>query len=85
MKGAFGKEVIYGGVRGLDKRISDCKLAIHANCFYEIQKNMIHDLGSIHNGVRNRSNVISLKRLKSCCHYSLQDLCVHTNGAHCGD
>ena len=48
MHGRNVEEVIY--VRGLDGKISDCKLAIHANCFNEIKKNMIHDLGSKHNG-----------------------------------
>ena len=47
-------EVIYGCARGLDGRILDCKLSMHANCFHEMRKNMIHDLGSRHDGVTNR-------------------------------
>ena len=30
--------VIYGCIRGLDGRIPDCKLRIHANCFHDIQE-----------------------------------------------
>ena len=70
------KEVFYGCIIGLDGRIPDCKLAMHANCYNEIQKSMIHDIGSMHNSGSNR-----LERLKSCCHYSLRDLCVYTDGA----
>ena len=36
MKGGIVEEVIYGGVRGLNGRMFDCKLAMHANCFHEI-------------------------------------------------
>ena len=75
MKGVV-EEVICGYVRGSDGRILDCKPAMHANCFDEIRKNMIHDFGSRHNGVRNKSDVTSLNRLKSCCHHSLRNLYV---------
>ena len=44
-------------------------------------KKMIHDLGSRQNGVRNRSDVSSSDILKSCCHHSLRDVCVHTDSA----
>ena len=65
----------------LARKNLDCKLAIYVNCFNEIQKNMIHDLGSRHSGVRNGSDVSSLDKLKSCYHHSLRDMCVHTDGA----
>ena len=67
------KKVIYGCIKGLDGRIPDCKLGMHAKCFNEIQKSMILDPCSKHNGVNNR-----LDRLKSCWHHSLRDLCLHT-------
>ena len=38
MKKEAVEEVIYGCIRGLDGRALDCKLAMHANCFIEIQK-----------------------------------------------
>ena len=75
-KGGALEQVIYGCVRGFIGRIPDCKHAMNANCFNEIWKSMIHDLGSRHNGVGNR-----LDRLKSCCHHSLRDLCVQSDGA----
>ena len=56
MKGGFVEEVIYVCVRDLDGRILDCKLAMHANFFDE---NMTHDLSSMHNGMRNKSDVTS--------------------------
>ena len=62
--------------KGLKWENTYWKLAMHANCFDKIQKSMIHDLGSRHNGGSNRFD-----RLKSCCHHSLRDLCVHTDGA----
>ena len=37
---------------------------------------MIYDIGSRHNSGSNQ-----FKMLKSCCHHSLRDLCVHTGGA----
>ena len=76
MKREVLEEVIYGWIRGLEGRIPDCKLAMHANCFNDIWKSMIHDLGSRQNGSSNR-----LDRLKSYCHHSLRDLHAHTDGA----
>ena len=70
------EEVIYGNERGLDGRIPDCKLAMHVNCFNEIWKSLIYDIGSRHNGISNR-----LDRLKNSCHHSFWDLCVHIDGA----
>ena len=70
------REVIYGCISGLDGRITDCKLGMHSKCFDEIEKSMIHDVGSRHNNGRNQ-----LQMLKSCCHHNLRDLCVHTDGA----
>ena len=70
------EEAYYDCIRGLDERIPDCKLAMHANCFGEIQRSLIHDFGCRHNGGSNR-----LERLKSHCHHSLRDLCVHIDGA----
>ena len=46
IKGGTVKEVMYGCIRGLDGRIPDCMPAMHADCFDEIQKSMIHDLRS---------------------------------------
>ena len=76
MKVEAVEEVLYGYIRGSYGRIPDYKLAIHVNCFNEILKSMIHDLGSRQNVGSNR-----LDRLKSCCHYSLIDLSVQTDGA----
>ena len=42
---------------------------------------MIHDLGSRYNGDKNRSDMMSWNRLKSCCPHSLSNLCVQTDGA----
>ena len=70
------KEVIYGCKRGLDGIISDCKLGMHAKCFDEIQKSIIHDIGSRHN-----SGSIQLKIIKSCCHHRIRDFCVYIDGA----
>ena len=58
-----------------------CKLAMHAKLHDEIWKSMIHDLGSWKNNVRNRLEVSSLNRFKSCCHHSLSNLCGHTDNA----
>ena len=69
------EEEIYGCIMGLGGRKPDCKLAIYANYFDEIQKSMVHDLGS-RNGGSNR-----LDRIKSRCHHSHRDLCVHTDDA----
>ena len=44
--------------------------------FNEIQQSMIYDIRSSHN-----SDSKQLKKLKSCCHHSLRDLCVHTDVA----
>ena len=38
MKRGAVETVIYGCIKGLDGRISDCKLAMHAECFHEVQK-----------------------------------------------
>ena len=38
MKRGAVEEVIYGCTRGLDGRIPDCKLGMHAKCFNEIKK-----------------------------------------------
>ena len=70
------KEAVYIYIRGLDGRINDCKLGMYAKCFNEIQRCMIHDIGSRHNSDSNQLN-----KLKSCCHHSLKDLCVHKDGA----
>ena len=70
------KKVIYGCIKGLDGRIPDCKLGMHAKCFNEIKKSMILDPCCRQNGVNNR-----FERLKSCCHHSLRDLCVYTDCA----
>ena len=76
MKVGAVEELIYSYIEGLDGRIPHCKLSIHANCFNEIQKSMIHHLGCRRNCGSNR-----LERLKSCCHHSLRDMCVHRDGA----
>ena len=44
MKWGAVEEDIHGCVRGLDRKIPNCKLAMHANGFDEILKSMIHDL-----------------------------------------
>ena len=63
-------------MRGLDGRISDCELGMRAECFNEIQRSNIHDIGSRYNSGSNQ-----LKMLKCCCRHSLKDLHVHTDGA----
>ena len=68
------EEVIYGCERGLYRRLLDSKFAMHSNCFNEIQRSMRQ------NGMRNRPDVISLDRLKSCCHYNLRGLCAQNDG-----
>ena len=42
---------------------------------------MLYNLDSKHDSARNGENLTTSDRLKSCCHHSLQDLCVHTDGA----
>ena len=81
MKGGIVEEAIYGYKKGLDERISDCKLAMHANCFDKMQKSMIHDNSSSHNGNRKRLALSPFNKLKSYCHHSLRDLCIQTDGA----
>ena len=65
-------EVIYGFVRGLYGRILDCKLAMYINHFDKMQKNMIYDLDTMHNGVRNRSDVSSLSASKAAVIIALE-------------
>ena len=52
-KGWDMKEVIHGCINGLDGRITECKLGMHAKCFDEIQRSMIIDPCSRQNGVNN--------------------------------
>ena len=63
LKQGIVEEVIHGCARCFDGRILDCKLAMDANRFDEIQRNVIHDPGRGHNGVTDRSDVSSLDRL----------------------
>ena len=76
MKRGAVEAVIYGCIRGLDGRIPDCKLGMHAKCFHDIQKSIILDPC-----IRQSTGNNGLDRLKSCCHHSLKDLCVITDGA----
>ena len=46
MKSGAVKEVIYGCIRGLDGRIPECKLGMHANWFNEIKKEWFMILGT---------------------------------------
>ena len=55
--------------------------ALHSNQFDGIRKNMMYKYGSKHDSARNGRNVPVLERLQSCCHHSLTDLCVDTDGA----
>ena len=57
------EEAYYDCIRGLDERIPDCKLAMHANCFGEIQRSLIHDFDSRHNG---GSKAIAITVLEIC-------------------
>ena len=75
MKLRTEEEVIFSCILVLDGRIPDGKLSMDANCFNEIQNSMNHDIFSRHYGGSNR-----LDRSKSCCHHSLRDLCIHTDG-----
>ena len=52
-----------------------------ANYFDEIKKNMSYNLDSKHDSARYGKSVITLDIVKSCCHRSLRDLCVQTDGA----
>ena len=47
----------------------------------EIRKNMLFNFGSKHDSASNGRSVTTLDKLKSCCHHSLRDLFVHTDGA----
>ena len=49
--------------------------------FYEMMKNMLYNLGSKHDNAINVKGVTTLERLKSCCHHSLGDPLVYTDGA----
>ena len=70
--------------RGLNGKICDCKLSIHAKCVDELRK-----MDGVIRKVRNRraeiiSNgtiMIHLDEQEMCCHHSLKDLQVHTDGA----
>ena len=81
MKGVIIEEIIFGCIRGLDGKIPDCKLAMHAKCFNEIRKNMLYNLDSKHDSARNGKSLTTLERLKSCCHHSPRDFCVLKDGA----
>ena len=80
-EGAMIDELIFGYIRGLDGKIPDCNLAVHANCFDKIRKNMLYNLDSMHDDASNGISVTIWDRLKSCCHHNLRDLGVHTDGA----
>ena len=73
--------VVYGCIKVLDGRIPDCKFDMHAKYFNEIRKNMLHNHDSKHDNVRNGRSVITLDKVKRCCHHRLRDLCAHTDGA----
>ena len=62
--------------RGLGGTIKDCKLRMYSKCIHDVWQSMINDVGRRHNSDSNQ-----IKMLKSCCHYSLRDLCVHTDDA----
>ena len=81
MKGRVMEEDIHGSIRGLDGKNSDCKLAMHANSFDERRKITLYRLDNKHDSERSGRCVTQLDSLKSCCCYSLRDLCVHTDGA----
>ena len=76
-------KVFYGCNMVLDGRLHDCKLAIHAKCFDELPK--INDSAR---NVRNRRNenigtdtiMVLQDEQRMCCHHSLKDLQVHTDG-----
>ena len=76
MKREAVEAVIYGCMKGLDGRITDCKLEMHAKCFHETQKSFILDPCSRQSAGKN-----GFDKLKSCCHHNVGDLCVHTDGA----
>ena len=80
-KGLVVEEVIYGCIGGLDGRISDCKLAMHANCFDQIRKNMMNNIGNNHDSTRKGRHVSILNRLKWCCQHSMRDVYIQPNGA----
>ena len=65
----------------LHEWFDNCNLAMHANCFDEIRKNILYNLESKHDSARNGKSVTTLERLKNCCHHSLRDLCIQTDGA----
>ena len=78
-------KVLYECKRGLDGRISDCELAIHAKCYDELRK-MDDSVKNVRNR-RNESNnnntmMTLLDEQNTCCHHSLKHLQVHTNGAY---
>ena len=75
MKTKAGEAVNYSCIRGLDGRISDCKFRMHVKCFHELEKSFILDPCS-----RQSTGNNGLDRFKSCCHHSLKNLCVITDG-----
>ena len=54
------KEVVYGCIRGLDGRITDCKLGMYVKCFNEKQQSLIHDVGSRHNSGSNQLKMLKI-------------------------
>ena len=63
------EEATYGCIRGLYERIPDCKLAMHSNCFNEVPKIMIDDIGSRHNGGSIKlvdSKTVAITALEIC-------------------
>ena len=74
------KDVIYGCVKWFAWK----KIGLQAGKKCKLFKwnTKKHDSWSWqHSSMRCGSDVSSLDRLKSCCHHSLRDMCVHTDGA----
>ena len=77
-------KVVYHYKRGLNGRITNCRLALHSKCFDELRK-----MDDCVRKVRNRKNesmsngtlMTLLYEKKMCCHHSLKDLQVHTDSA----
>ena len=67
-------KVLYGCKRGLDGRISDCKLIIHDKCFDELRKmdDSVRKVKNIRNkNIHNGTLMTLLYELKMCYHHSL--------------
>ena len=73
------KEEVLSCKHRLNRRIYDCKFIMLYSCFNQMRKNIIiYSLCNRQDCGTNGICVTALDRLKSCCHHSLKDMCIHT-------